>query len=263
MKIAPRDIKSFIEKPSEQARVVLVYGPENGLIKERIKKISGHYVADFNDPFNSSVLLAEEIINDPARLDDEVNAISMMGGIKVVRIEEATDKITKFIKDYLDSPNMENIVLIEAGALGPSSSLRKLCESDKNSAAIPCYVEEERDLIPLIREMLRESEHQIDNDALTWLASNLAGNRQRVIKEIEKLIIYKGAEKTSISINEAMECCGDSSVRSLDNLIYAAFSGKKAETLKTYNILLNEGAPIIMVVRALQNHIRKILLKRG
>ena len=52
MKLTFREIEPFVKKPNPAARVVLIYGPDDGLMRERSKMISQSIVKDLNDPFN-------------------------------------------------------------------------------------------------------------------------------------------------------------------------------------------------------------------
>lgn len=258
MKLGYRDIEPFIKSPSPEARVILVYGPDHGLMKERAAIMGKSVVEDLNDPFNVAVLSDEVLAEDPARLSDEANAMSMMGGQRLVRIERAGDKLTTLIKDYLENPNDGALVILEAGELGPRSSLRQACEKAKNAAAVPCYVEDERDLNRTIQAILSEAGKQADQDAIIWLATNISGDRRKVRMELEKLITYKGEEPGSISLLDAQEACGASGARSLDDLVFHVGSGQKEDALKTYQTLLEEGVPVIAILRALQNHFRRL-----
>jgi len=258
MKLTFRQIEPFVKSPDPKARVVLVYGPDNGLMRERAKTIGLSIVNDYSDPFNVAVLSAEQLADDPARLIDEAHAISMMGGGRLIRIENAGDKLTTLIKDYLKDPSEHNLVILEAGELGPRSSLRKACESSKNAAALPCYVEDERDLSRLIRDTLQEANINIEPDAMTWLAVNISGNRQKVRSELEKLITYKGSETTPLTLVDAQAACGAAGVDSLDTLVYSAGGGRPKEALKAYDTLLGEGVPFITMLRSLQNHFRRL-----
>ena len=146
MKIQFRQIEQFVKSPDPAARVILVYGPDHGLVRERCETIGKTIVSDLNDPFNVAVLSAESLADDPARLADEAAAQSMMGGDRLIRIQNGADKLTVLLKSYLEQPSSSALVVVQAGELGPRSSLRKLCESAKNAAALPCYVEDERDV---------------------------------------------------------------------------------------------------------------------
>src|SRR5690606_7077906 len=112
----------------------------------------------------------------PARLNDEANALSMMGGNRLIRIEGGADSMTPVVKDYLANPSPAALVVIEGGDLSARSSLRKLAEGAKNAAALPCYVAEARDVAGLIRDMVQGAGLRIDNDAAQWLSQQLTGD---------------------------------------------------------------------------------------
>ena len=143
------------------------------------------------------------------------------------------------------------------------AALRALCEKAQNAAAVPCYVEDERDLSRLIRETMSAANLQIEADAVSWLAANIAGNRQKARAELEKLIVYKGAETSRITLEEAQAACGESGAQSLDDLVYSVASRQSAKALRAYNQLLEEGVAFIAILRALQNHFRRLHLTRA
>ena len=258
MKLTARNIDAFIKTPDPAARVILVYGPDNGLMRERATALALTIVKDIADPFNVAALSTDILLDDPARLADEAGAISMMGGDRVIRVENAGDKLTPLIKTYLTNPSPTTLVILEAGELTTKSSLRKLCESAKNAAAIPCYVEDERDLGRLIRDTMQSHNLRIDNDAVAWLAANISGDRMKARGEIEKLALYKGNENTPVSLADAQAACGESGARNLDDLIFSVGDRQSGKALKIYNQLQEEGVPFIVILRALQTHFRRL-----
>ena len=263
MKLAFRDIEPFVKKPDPAARVILVYGPDHGLMKERAATMGKTIVPDINDPFNAVTLTAESLIEDPARLSDEAFAMSMLGGDRLIRIENAADKLTALIKDYLKAASTHALIILEAGELGTKSSLRALCEKEKNAAAVPCYVEDERDLSRLIREMITAEGQTIEPDAANWLAANISGDRLKARGEISKLITYKGAEKSAINIEDVRAACGETGALALDDLVYATAGADPAKALKTYALLIDEGVNFVTILRSLQNHFRRLHLVRA
>lgn len=257
MKLTWKQIEPFVKAPDAKARVILVYGPDNGLMRERAQVMGKTVVEDLNDPFNAVTLNADQLIEDPARLADEASAMSMMGGGRLIRIEDGADKLAPLIKDYLQEPSAQNLVIIEAGELGPRSALRGLCEKAKNAAAVPCYVEDERGIAGLIRQTMQDEGYTIPGDAVGWLAAAITGDRARARREIEKLILYMGDEK-QITIDHVQACCGEAGAQSLDKLVYSVGGGSPETALKAYTTLLDEGVPAIAILRALQNHFRKL-----
>lgn len=258
MKLAWKDVEPFVKKPNPKARAILVYGPDNGLMKERARTIGKTIVADLSDPFNVTTLDADEISSDPARLSDEANAMSMMGGARLIRIENGSDKISPILRDYLENPSPENLVIIEAGELGPKSPLRALFEKSQNAAAVPCYVEDERGIAMLIRQMLSESGYTAQADAVTWLASNIAGDRGRARSEIEKLVIYMGGNGGTVMLDDARAACGEAGSADLDEFVYAVAGAKREAALTAFLKLIEEGVNAVTILRTLQNHFRKL-----
>jgi DNA polymerase-3 subunit delta len=258
MKIPPRNIENFIKKPDPSARIILIYGPDSGLVKERAKTIGLTIVSDLNDPFNTAKFTASQLLEDSARLNDEANAISMMGGDRLIRIDDSSDKLTPLIKDYLDNPSQNCLILLEASDLGPRSTLRKLCESHDKAAALPCYVEDERGMARVINEKLAAEGKTIERDAQAWLANHISGDRGRANSEIEKLIIYKGHETGAISLRDVMDICGSAGASSLDELVNATASGHAAQAIRHFEKLSEEGVAFIAILRTLQNHLKRL-----
>lgn len=263
MKLAWREIEPFVKKPNPAARVVLVYGPDSGLMRERARAIAATVVSDISDPFNVAVLSTDILVNDPARLIDEANAISMLGGGRLVRVENAADKITSSVKIYLENPSPYSLVILEAGELTARSPLRMLCEKSPKAAALPCYVEDEQGLARLIRETLSGESLRADADAVTWLAASIGGDRARARGELEKLILYKGADKSPVTLEEARDCCGETGADSLDDLIYGIAGRQGAKAIAVYGRLMQEGVSFVAILRALQNHFRRLHVTRA
>ena len=263
MKIQFRQIEPFVKSPDKAARVILVYGPDSGLVSERSEIIGKSVVDDLNDPFNVASLSTAILSDDPARLADEAGAISMMGGDRLIKISDGSDKLTVLIKGYLKDPSPSALVIIQAGELGPKSSLRKACETAKNAAALPCYVDDERDLARFIKDTIQGEKLRIDQDAVMWLAANISGDRRKVRAELEKLVIYKGEEQSPISLADVTAACGAAGAQGFDNLVYNVAGRNSAGALKAYATLMAEGAVFVVILRALQTHFRKLHLAKS
>lgn len=261
MKLTWKQIDPFLKSPDPKARVVLVYGPDHGLMRERAMKIAKTVVDDLDDPFNVVTLTSDILSEDPARLNDEANAMSMMGGARLIFIQGGADKLTPTIKSYLENPNEENLVIIEADELGTRSSLRQACEKAKNAAALPCYVEDERGMANLIRETLSNAGFKIEADALHFFSSSIMGDRIRARGEIEKLITYMGKPEGGnlcVTLEDVTACCGDGGTASLDDLIYAVGGGNAKIAMSAYQRLIGEGITDVVILRTLQNHFRRL-----
>ncbi len=264
MKIAAKNIDGFVKKPTANTLAILVYGPDEGLIRERLDIMTRNVVADIHDPFNVVEFSAGVLAENPARLLDEAQSISMLGGRRVIRLREASDKISPVAKDVLAALRAgDNLVLLEAGELNPRSSLRLLFENAENAAAVPCYVEDERDIGRVLGDALRSAGYSFSTDVISYMAANVVGDRAVARSEVEKLVTYMGAEKKSISLDDVTACIGNSASLSLDDLAKHVASGQFAEADRILDHVLSEGIPAVTVLRNLQNHFMRLHITKA
>ncbi len=258
MKLAFKQIEPFVRKPDPKARAILLYGPDDGLMRERTKIIGKTVSENLDDPFNVARIKGDTLIEEGGKLADEAHALSMMGDPRLIIVEDASDKITKAIKDYLADPSPTNLVLLQAGELGPRSSLRTLFEKADNAAALPCYVEDGQSLTNSIGDYIRNAGYQIDSDALYYLSANLVGDHGQMRSELDKLITYMGKD-IQIKLDDARNNTGSLSEQKLDELVYACAGGQTQKAENLLSGLLAEGTNGVYVLRALQSHFRKLL----
>lgn len=264
MKLTYRDIPTFTDR-RPTAPVVLVYGPDRGLVKDRTAHLARHVVKDLNDPFNVSRLTGDQVASDPARLMDEASSISMLGGDRVVIIDDAGDTLAMPLKSYLASPVPGTLVIIAADELPTKSPLRKLVEGDSNAVALPCYVADARDIQTTITTTLRAANLSIERDALTFLSDAIAGDHQQIKSELEKLLTYMGigpdgkvTPPKTVTLADATACSGAMGQAAFDTFIDAFLLGDTATTMNQFKRLLDDGIPEIAMLRAVLAHGRKM-----
>jgi DNA polymerase III subunit delta len=263
VKLAWKNIESFVKNPPAAALAVLVYGPDEGLVRERATALTRHVVPDPKDPFGIAEIPAGELADNPAKLLDEAQSISMLGGRRVVRVRDATDKTTAAAKAALKALKPgDNLVLIEAAELGPRSSLRLLFEEAENAAALPCYIDDARDLTRILAEAFKEQGFLIPSEALSYMAANVVGDRGVARAEAEKLMIYMGKSR-SIALEDVTACLGSSAVLPLDDLARTAASGNFAEADRILRHLLAEGESAVRILRVLQDYFSRLYVTKA
>ena len=273
MKITPRNAEAFVRSPDPSLRAVLVYGPDAGLVRERVEALVKAVAEDPADPFRVSELGAREIVEDPARLGDEAAALSLSGGRRAVRLRQAGDDLAPHFKDFFATGRGEALVVVEAGDLPSRSALRKIFEGAGAGAALACYRDDERSLPALIRETLGGFGLEATPDALAYLGANLGGDRQLSRRELEKLALYKGAhnkgadnkgaEGARVELRDAQACVGDSAALSLEDLAFAVAGGQPAGAERALQRSLQEGGQPVRALGAVARHFQRLHLVRG
>ena len=74
------DVDAFVARPDPARRVVLVFGPDAGLIGERVRPVLAASVDDMSDPFALARLNGEELAAEPTRLVEEALTMPLFGG---------------------------------------------------------------------------------------------------------------------------------------------------------------------------------------
>jgi DNA polymerase-3 subunit delta len=263
MKISPRDAEAFVKSPGPAAHAVLVYGPDGGLVRERVEALVKGAAEDLADPFRVADLSAKELTDDPARLADEAAALSLTGGRRAVRLRQADDSLAPLFREFLAAPAGDALIVLEAGDLPARSALRKAFEGAKTGAAVACYRDDARSLGMVIRETLREFGHEATPDALAYLSTQLGGDRQLSRRELEKLALYKGREPGPIELGDAQACVGDSAALSLDDLAFAVGAGAAAAAERALARSLQEGVQPVAALRAVARHFQRLHLVAG
>jgi len=117
VKIPKREIDSFCRAPGTAIRAVLIYGPDQGLVRERSNLLLGGVVDDPRDPFRVCDLTGEEAARDPARLMEEAVSLSMTGGRRIVRVRGMADSFAPTMAEVLKLPTGDTLILVEAAEL--------------------------------------------------------------------------------------------------------------------------------------------------
>ena len=220
-----KDIDAFLARPDSGRPIILLYGPDAGLVRERADALIASAVDDPNDPFSLVRLDGDELSAEPSRLVDEAMTIPMFGGRRAIRVRAGSRSFAGGVDTLADMPLRDCRIVIEAGELRPELPLRKACERAKTAVAIACYPDTERDLARLIDEELRTSNLRIAADARAVLMSLLGGDRQASRNELRKLALYSHG-KGEIALDDVMTVVSDASELKLDPIVDGAFAGK-------------------------------------
>lgn len=257
MKIVAGRVDQYIANPDPSARVILVYGPDRGLIRERIKALTATVVEEPNDGFRIADLDGPALKDDPARLADESATIALTGGRRVVRCRDIPDSQAKLFEEFLASPAGDALIVIDGGDLGPSSKLRRLFEGAANAAALPCYADDVRTLPDVVRKTLATHQVRVEPDALAYLVDHLGGDRAMTRSELEKLALFVGDGGT-VTLENAREAVGDSASIALSDITIAMTAGDVSRLDRGLARAFHEGIAPVGVLRAASQHIMRL-----
>lgn len=261
MKISANKVEGFVKSPNPAVRCVLVYGPDDGLVRERTVLLTETVVEDPSDPFRFAEFASSSLGKDPVRLIDEVLAVSFGGGRRVLVVRDGGDELTAAITAVLDHEAAGHpeaaLVIVSAGNLTPRSSLRRLFENNDACAALPCYPDDEAGLVQLIRRTLGAEGIGIDAPALHAAATLLGDDRQANRREIEKLMLFAGPGAI-LSEEMVLACLGDSAEASTEEAVLSAAEGNYEGLSGHLARVWADGIEPVSVIRNAQRHFQRL-----
>ena len=238
----------------------MVYGPCASVIISRFNYIAKKIVANLSDSFLVSHLTKERFAQYPSCLADEFYSFSMLGGRKLIIIQDPSTQMASALKELLQDKDevakSDNFILIQAGDLDKSSALRKIAESSEIFANIICYEDDERTTRKLIEQQLSKNGLNTGFDIISYLQENLPKNRQIIVAEINKIAIY--LDKKEISIEVISNAIKGQADILFDDFANNFIAKNQANAIKSADFLLNNGFEAIILLRFLSNYLQKL-----
>jgi DNA polymerase III subunit delta len=234
------EIDAFVARPDPKRPIVLVFGPDAGLVRERTDAIVRASVDDLRDPFTLARLDGDALSSEPSRLVEEAYTVPLFGGRRAILVQAGGRNFAAALEPLLTSPPTDCRVIIEAGDLRRSAPLRTLCERAKSAVAIPCYPDGERELGRLIDDEMKAAFLTIAPDARAALIALIGGDRRASRNEIQKLALYAHG-KGRITLEDVEAVVADASSLASDTIADVAFAGKAQEVETQYAKARNAG----------------------
>jgi DNA polymerase-3 subunit delta len=223
------EVERFLKRPDLEQGILLIYGPDTGLVRETAQRLIQHYTRA--DGAGGLVTLdGSEVDADPGRLLVEARTSSLFGDKRVIRVRGAGKSVVTPLAELADDPSGA-IVVLEAGNLPPRDPLRALVEASRNGRALPCYADSDETILKLINETFASAGIHAEADVAATLRDQLGNDREVTRRELEKLSLY-AAESKMLTRDDVLILCADNAALVLDEIADAIGTGH-AERLDT------------------------------
>ncbi len=265
MIIKEHQIKKIIDEKN-QFLSFLIYGPNEGLVREQVDKITHNYI-DKNE-YERISFNGKDLDNDPTSLDGIIRSVSMFYTNKIVIADAIKDKHIKIIEEIILNAPQQTILIIKDGNLNKSSKIRKFFENDKKCLSLACYEDDSRSIIKNIDEFVERNHFDLNRDIKNYLLQSLSNDRMISRGELEKIEIFFYKSKTKIELDDVKKILNDSSSNNLNKMNENVMFGNTSKSSKIVNKLLSEGTSPISLIRSLINYLlriqqTKIEMKKG
>ena len=244
----------------------LIYGPNEGLIRDHIGKIKSSYLNDVD--YEEISLTGKSLDTNPDILQTTANSISMFNSYKLIILDSLKDKNVAELESVISNAPAQTMLIVKADNLKKTSKLRKLFESNAQCYALACYEDDAKSMMRLIDNFVKENNISIDRDIKNYLMQTLSTDRMISYNELEKIsLFYKNADNAP-NLEEVKNLLNDSSSNNLQKMNESVMYGNTTKSSNIISKLLSEGNNPISILRSLINYLKrlqkvKVEMKKG
>jgi len=256
------EVDGWLARPDPSITVVLIYGPDRGLVSERARTFAQKSGLPVDDPFSVVKIDAAEA-DQPGRLLDEARTVPMFADRRLVWVRGVGTQsgIAADVAALVEEPSADCIVLIEAGDLKKNAALRTTVERAERAMALPCYSDDARSIDAVIDDIFSKAKLTVSLEARQLLKANLGGDRLATRGELEKLALYcTGASE--VTAEDVRALIGDVSGASLDEAVDAVMCGRIGEFDGLFSRHIASGNPPFLMLSAALRHVQGLQLMR-
>ena len=266
MQAKPYQIKALSQDIKSKYKAAFVYGQDLGVIEDSSKKI-GSLITNLQDDFCVIKITKDQLKQTPSLLVDEGNALSFMGGRKLVWLKDGDEDCLEAINLFLLGLKNDSFLLINALNLTKSNALVKFCSASDDILTIPCYQEKVEEIASFSEQFLKRMGFILDYGVIPSIIARVGGGRANLQQELEKLVTYMGT-RTQITLQDVEKIISDTSESTYDDFNCAIASGKELQVDKWTRTLLSAGENPATIVRYISGYFLRlyegtILKKQG
>ena len=256
MKIAPREIASFLAKPPDKICAILLHGSDAGLRSSRGKQLAALYSANLDDVFSVTRINGANLSGEASKIADAAAEVSLFGK-RLVLVKANGAELLDACTLLLAHPVSNSMVIIDANDTTTKHALVKLFETSDIAASIGCYPENDRDIQKLAQSIFQRDNVHVNRDGLALIVSRLGSDHAATKTEIEKLALLAGPGGT-LTPDIISETLGDSAVLAIDDVANAIADGHVPALSKALRKAWLEEANSIMIIRGCQSYFNQL-----
>ena len=235
---------------SPNYRCFFFYGANEGLIQQLRGQIEGQ------KPFDKHSFQADALVKDAGLFHERISSVSLFGDETLIRVSQVKDNFLPLL-EAADLTQAGFYLILESTEPSDVQKLRRFCEDEDAILTIPCYEDDVATIRGVIREWARANQCQISPAMMEHMSFTLGGDRQLILKELEKLLLLRGHQQ-NLGDDEIMQVLAQHEQTNLD----AVFFGLTGGDLATFNRYLqsqsHDATLAHSLVRGLQRHFSRL-----
>lgn len=253
MKLTNRDVVSFFNSPPKEITGVLIYGNDPMRVSDKrhqfIKSLLGSNAAE---EMRLARISRDNLKKEPEQVIDLCKARGFFPGKRAILIEEGNETIAEIIIQAVEEwRDGDATIVVTAGSLKPSSSLRKFFEQKKNTYSLPIYDNSMTnfEVENIIAASGLQNVTQESFSHLVTIASELQPGDFR--QSVNKLALYKLNDEKPVTYQDIINCTPISNEADIDEVLDVILAGNKSKVSQILGRLSSQGTlPVTLIIAA-------------
>ena len=247
-------IQKFKEQKTQYSPI-LIYGPNEGLVRENFLKIRKIY----NQNNTQEISFTGKLINDqPEALIDEIRTVSMFNDQKIIIIDQPIDKNIELFDEAFSALPDHTLIIVLANNLTKTSKIRKFFESSEKYFSCANYEDDFRSNSQQIHNLEKSINKTLNKDIKNYLSQNLSSDRMVSKNEIDKLILLYTEDDKIPELENIKLIFNDNPDLGLNKISQLAFSGQPKKISINLNKIFSEGVSPVAIIRVMLNYVQRI-----
>ena len=253
MKLTSRDVLSFFKLPPKGITGVLIYGNDPMRVSDKRQQLLQSLLGSNADEEMRLARISREILKkEPEQAIDLCKAQGFFPGERALLIEEANETITGIIIKAVEAwKDGDATIVVTAGSLKPSSSLRKFFEQKKNTYSVPIY---DNPMTKFeVEKIIAESGLQnVTQDSFAQLLTVASELQPGDFKQtVDKLALYKLSDEKPVTYQDIINCKPISNEADIDEVLSVILAGNEFKVSQILGRLSSQGTlPVTLIIAA-------------
>ena len=243
---------------SELFQSFLIYGPNEGLIRENIDIVFKNFTKGADcEKIN---IVGKQLDESISILNDEISTISLFSEKKFIILDSPKEKHVSIIEDALILDFKNTCMVVKQDNLMKSSKIRKLYETSKNHFSLACYDDDIKVLSSLLEKFQKDHNISFDSDVKSFLLNNLSNDRMVIKNELEKILLSLSEDDKKVDVEKLRNILHDSAHTDLQQINNSILFGNTEKGSKSLEKLFNLGTNPLVILKSFNNYIMRIRL---
>lgn len=260
MKLAGAQANGYFRKPETDKTGLLIYGSDAMRVAIKRQEVIAALIGpQGEEEMRLTRIPASELRKDSAMLLDAVKAIGFFPGPRVAFVEDANTYVEATIIDALEQWQTGDAqIIVTAGALKPTSKVRKAFEGHRNAYAIGIYDN------PPTREEIAAALRTANLDVPSGDVMNVLNDLAQSIdpgdfrQTLEKITLYKLNDASALSAEDIAACAPTSTEADIDDILMVVGDARAERIGPVLRKLQAQGVNAVTLCIGAMRHFRSL-----